>query len=146
MIEALAHLTSFCRWCFFFFFLLLSVPFSCCTVYNYVRPSSYIFSRCGGTTTNEQKQTRKRVGISGMKAPAREGTEIYDAEGKNVVGKVCTCVKCKNLIGPRAVNNLLVSRSRARTPLSSNRYGLPSNRLAPAVRINSGVGTEGTRT
>lgn len=38
---------------------------------------------------NEQKQTRKRVGISGMKAPAREGTEIYDAEAKNVIGKVC---------------------------------------------------------
>lgn len=36
----------------------------------------------------EQKQTRKRVGITGMKAPARGGTEIYDASGKSVVGKV----------------------------------------------------------
>lgn len=31
-----------------------------------------------------RKQTRKRVGIVGMKAPAREGTEIYDLEDKRV--------------------------------------------------------------
>lgn len=36
----------------------------------------------------EQKQTKKRVGISGMKAPARDGTEIFDAEGKAQIGKV----------------------------------------------------------
>lgn len=36
----------------------------------------------------EQKQSRKRVGISGMAAPAREGTEIFDADGKEKIGKV----------------------------------------------------------
>lgn len=36
----------------------------------------------------EQKQTKKRVGIAGMKAPARDGTEIFDAEGKAKIGKV----------------------------------------------------------
>ena len=34
-----------------------------------------------------KKQTRKRVGIMGMKAPAREHTEILDAEG-NIIGEV----------------------------------------------------------
>ncbi len=32
--------------------------------------------------------TRKRVGIMGMKAPAREHTEIYDASGENKIGEV----------------------------------------------------------
>lgn len=34
------------------------------------------------------KVDRKRVGISGMKSPAREGAEIYDAEGERLIGKV----------------------------------------------------------
>ena len=39
-------------------------------------------------THAEQKQTRKRVGFSGMKAPARDGTEVFDADGKDKIGKV----------------------------------------------------------
>lgn len=35
-----------------------------------------------------QKVARKRVGIKGMKAPAREGAEIYDAEGETKIGDV----------------------------------------------------------
>ena len=35
-----------------------------------------------------QKVARKRVGIMGMKAPAREGAEIYDAAGENKIGDV----------------------------------------------------------
>ena len=35
-----------------------------------------------------KKVSKKRVGISGMKAPAREGTVIYDADGLNPIGKV----------------------------------------------------------
>lgn len=31
-----------------------------------------------------QKVTKKRVGLIGMKAPAREGTEIYDKEGSKI--------------------------------------------------------------
>jgi aminomethyltransferase len=34
------------------------------------------------------KVDRKRVGIIGMKAPAREGAEIYDAVGDRLIGKV----------------------------------------------------------
>jgi len=35
-----------------------------------------------------KKQPRKRVGIIGMKAPAREGTEIYDSDGETLVGEI----------------------------------------------------------
>jgi len=35
-----------------------------------------------------QKQIQKRVGIFGMKAPARQHTEIYDADGENKIGEV----------------------------------------------------------
>ncbi|KAL3905217.1 MAG: hypothetical protein SGARI_004568 [Bacillariaceae sp.] len=35
-----------------------------------------------------KKQPKKRVGIMGMKAPAREHAEIYDATGENLIGEV----------------------------------------------------------
>jgi len=35
-----------------------------------------------------QKVSKKRVGIFGMKAPAREHTEIYDATGETLIGEV----------------------------------------------------------
>lgn len=35
-----------------------------------------------------KKEPRKRVGLMGMKAPAREGAEIYDATGENLIGEV----------------------------------------------------------
>ena len=47
-----------------------------------------------------QKVAKKRVGIMGMKAPAREGAEIYDAAGENKIGDVTSgmyspCLKGK---------------------------------------------------
>jgi len=35
-----------------------------------------------------KKVSKKRVGIIGMKAPARDHTEIYDATGENLIGEV----------------------------------------------------------
>lgn len=35
-----------------------------------------------------KKSARKRVGIMGMKAPAREHAEIYDATGENLIGEI----------------------------------------------------------
>ena len=35
-----------------------------------------------------KKQTRKRVGIAGMKAPARDHTEIFDAAGSKKIGEI----------------------------------------------------------
>ena len=34
------------------------------------------------------KTTRKRVGIAGMKAPARQGAEVYDASGEKRIGTI----------------------------------------------------------
>ena len=35
-----------------------------------------------------KKVARKRVGIAGMKAPARQHTELFDASGENKIGEV----------------------------------------------------------
>jgi aminomethyltransferase len=35
-----------------------------------------------------QKFARKRVGIKGMKAPARDHTEIFDATGETKIGEI----------------------------------------------------------
>ena len=50
-----------------------------------------------------QKVAKKRVGIKGMKAPAREGAEIYDAAGEKKIGEVTSgtfspCLKGKPVI------------------------------------------------
>lgn len=51
-----------------------------------------------------QKVTKKRVGLAGMKAPAREGAEIYDAAGENKIGVVTSgtfspCLKAPIAMG-----------------------------------------------
>mmetsp|Transcript_58293 Transcript_58293/g.68071 ORF Transcript_58293/g.68071 Transcript_58293/m.68071 type:complete len:415 (+) Transcript_58293:49-1293(+) len=51
-----------------------------------------------------KKVTKKRVGIKGMKAPARDHTEIYDATGENLIGEVTSgtfspCLKAPIAIG-----------------------------------------------
>lgn len=51
-----------------------------------------------------KKQDSKRVGIKGMKAPAREHTEIYDASGENLIGEVTSgtfspCLKAPIAMG-----------------------------------------------
>jgi aminomethyltransferase len=49
-----------------------------------------------------QKVTKKRVGLSGFKAPAREGAEIYDGEG-NKVGVVTSGTFSPSLKKPIAM-------------------------------------------
>mmetsp|Transcript_7770 Transcript_7770/g.11147 ORF Transcript_7770/g.11147 Transcript_7770/m.11147 type:complete len:422 (-) Transcript_7770:174-1439(-) len=51
-----------------------------------------------------QKVARKRVGIMGMKAPAREHTEIYDATGEHKIGEITSgtfspCLKAPIAMG-----------------------------------------------
>jgi len=51
-----------------------------------------------------KKIARKRVGIIGMKAPAREHTEIFDASGEKLIGEVTSgtyspCLKCPIAMG-----------------------------------------------
>jgi aminomethyltransferase len=51
-----------------------------------------------------KKQARKRVGIFGMKAPARDHTEIYDATGETLIGEISSgtfspCLKAPIAMG-----------------------------------------------
>lgn len=51
-----------------------------------------------------QKVTKKRVGIKGMKAPARDHTEIFDATGETKIGEVTSgtfspCLKAPIAMG-----------------------------------------------
>ena len=51
-----------------------------------------------------KKQEKKRVGIIGMKAPAREHTEIFDATGETLIGEVTSgtfspCLKAPIAMG-----------------------------------------------
>ena len=50
-----------------------------------------------------QKGARKRVGIKGMKAPAREHTEIYDASGETKIGEVTSGTFGPSLKAPIAM-------------------------------------------
>eukprot|EP01083_Nonionella_stella_P136772 416352_1 len=51
-----------------------------------------------------KKTAKKRVGIMGMKAPARGHTEIYDATGENLIGEITSgtfspCLKAPIAMG-----------------------------------------------
>jgi aminomethyltransferase len=60
-----------------------------------------------------KKQPNKRVGIMGMKAPAREHTEIYDASGENLIGEISSgtfspCLKAPIAMGYVSAPNVKV--------------------------------------
>lgn len=60
-----------------------------------------------------RKQETKRVGIKGMKAPAREHTEIYDATGETLIGEVSSgtyspCLKAPIAMGYVSAQNAKV--------------------------------------
>lgn len=50
-----------------------------------------------------QKQARKRVGIFGMKAPARDHTEIYDITGETLIGEITSGTFSPSLKAPIAI-------------------------------------------
>jgi aminomethyltransferase len=61
-----------------------------------------------------QKVSKKRVGLIGMKAPAREGTDIYDGEGKKV-GVVTSGTFSPNLKKPIAMGYVETGLSKVGT-------------------------------
>jgi aminomethyltransferase len=61
------------------------------------------------------KAHRKRVGIMGMKAPAREHTEIYDASGENYIGAVTSGTFSPVLKEPIAMGYVLAEHSKLGT-------------------------------
>lgn len=65
-----------------------------------------------------QKVTKKRVGIMGMKAPAREGAEIYDATGENKIGDVTSGTFSPCLKAPIAMGYVETPLAKAGTEIS----------------------------
>jgi len=62
-----------------------------------------------------QKVARKRVGIMGMKAPARQHTEIYDATGENKIGEVTSGTFSPTLKAPIAMGYVETPSAKAGT-------------------------------
>mmetsp|Transcript_44510 Transcript_44510/g.93382 ORF Transcript_44510/g.93382 Transcript_44510/m.93382 type:complete len:418 (-) Transcript_44510:87-1340(-) len=65
-----------------------------------------------------QKVAKKRVGIKGMKAPAREGAEIYDAAGENKIGDVTSGTFSPCLKAPIAMGYVETPLSKVGTEIS----------------------------
>lgn len=63
-----------------------------------------------------RKQSRKRIGIMGMKAPAREGTEIYDSDD-NLIGTVTSGTYSPCLKKPIAMGYVESGLAKAGTPI-----------------------------
>jgi aminomethyltransferase len=61
--------------------------------------------------------TRKRVGIAGMKAPAREHAEIYDATGNTLIGTVTSGTFSPCLKKPIAMGYVATAYTKVGTPL-----------------------------
>ena len=64
-----------------------------------------------------QKVSRKRVGIAGMKAPAREHTDIYDATGETLIGHVTSGTFSPCLKAPIAMGFVATEHSKPDTEI-----------------------------
>lgn len=64
-----------------------------------------------------QKVNRKRVGIMGMKAPARDHTEIFDENGENKIGEVTSGTFSPCLKAPIAMGYVETASAKAGTPI-----------------------------
>merc|ERR1712176_906658 len=65
-----------------------------------------------------QKVGRKRVGIIGMKAPARQGVEIYDAEGESQIGIITSGTYSPTLKAPIAMGYVETPLAKVGTEVS----------------------------
>mmetsp|Transcript_26991 Transcript_26991/g.56522 ORF Transcript_26991/g.56522 Transcript_26991/m.56522 type:complete len:425 (-) Transcript_26991:125-1399(-) len=64
-----------------------------------------------------QKVDKKRVGIMGMKAPAREHAEIYSADGTELIGEVTSGTFSPCLKAPIAMGYVTTPNAKAETPV-----------------------------
>lgn len=62
-----------------------------------------------------QKVARKRIGIKGMKAPARQHTEIFDASGENKIGEITSGTFGPSFKAPVAMGYVETAFSKAGT-------------------------------
>lgn len=74
-----------------------------------------------------QKVAKKRVGIMGMKAPAREGAEIYDVTGETKIGVVTSGTFSPCLKRPIAMGYVDTGLSKAGTEISIKVRGKMQN-------------------
>jgi len=70
-----------------------------------------------------KKQTRKRVGIIGMKAPARAHAEIYDESGENKIGEITSGTFSPCLKKPIAMGYVEKASSKNGTNININIRG-----------------------
>jgi aminomethyltransferase len=63
------------------------------------------------------KVARKRVGIMGMKAPARDHTEIFDATGETKIGEITSGTYSPFLKAPIAMGYVETASSKTGTPV-----------------------------
>ena len=61
--------------------------------------------------------TRKRIGITGMKAPAREGAIIYNSDGSQEIGKVTSGTFSPTLKKPIAMGYITSEFTKVGTPI-----------------------------
>lgn len=64
-----------------------------------------------------KKVSKKRVGIKGMKAPARDHTEIYDSTGENLIGEVTSGTFSPCLKAPIAMGYVETKQAKAGTEI-----------------------------
>jgi aminomethyltransferase len=64
-----------------------------------------------------KKVAKKRVGIKGMKAPARDHTEIYDASGENKIGEITSGTYAPCLKAPIAMGYVETANSKVGTEI-----------------------------
>lgn len=64
-----------------------------------------------------KKVSKKRVGIIGMKAPAREHTEVYDASGETLIGEVTSGTFSPTLKAPIAMGYVAMGHQKADTDI-----------------------------
>jgi len=64
------------------------------------------------------KVSRKRIGLAGMKAPAREGTEIFDAAGEKKIGVVTSGTMSPTLKKPIAMGYVETAMAKAGTEIT----------------------------
>jgi aminomethyltransferase len=64
-----------------------------------------------------QKAERKRVGIKGMKAPARDHTEIFDATGETLIGEITSGTFSPCLKAPIAMGYVSAANAKVGTEI-----------------------------
>ena len=85
-----------------------------------------------------QKVAKKRVGIKGMRAPAREGAEIYDAAGENKIGDVTSGTFSPVMKQPIAMGYVETASSKKGTEISLKIRGkMQKAEVAPMPFVES---------